>query len=562
MGRCRMYECQRGQIVERFPDQYLTLFPISIETMPMLHYFPRGKFLQLSTVGCNFRCSGCISEVLVEEAGQLWGALMTKTPEEVVNAALGQNCLGIVFCVNEPTVSLPTFQRVARKAKEAGLLVGCSTNGYFTESALNGLLPMLDFVNIGLKGASQQRYKACGASSPEPVLRNIQTLYQKGVHIEVAAIYMKGFEEEIKTLATTIAGISPDIPFQVMRFVPFGDADMASEPAIKASEHLCDQLKNDLRYVYLFNSPGTEYLSTKCPSCSNTVFTREFFGPMGARLRHHTPHGTCGCGEKPIFRGDISKVPFEEEGFFGGYRMTRAFEMIHAVLVCLGVSDPVLLSKLWLKIVRMQYLKTFHEIIQLPERYREIISFLAYETGTEAKGNELSAYIEEKMTQISAKLNGAKRPKVYYSMGYPLFALNSERFETNLVELAGGTCLNKTLSRKGKPGITISPEEFMNFNPDFIFISGFLTCPVSDFHDYCRDKDLMVNAVTNSAVHGLPPSWDFGSPRWILGLMFIANVLHPDLFAFDLKAEANQFYHRFYGKSFSETSLNRSFYRA
>lgn len=66
-GACRMYECHQGKIVERFPDQYLTIFPISIETMPMLHFFPRGKFLQLSTVGCNFHCTGCISEVIVLE---------------------------------------------------------------------------------------------------------------------------------------------------------------------------------------------------------------------------------------------------------------------------------------------------------------------------------------------------------------------------------------------------------------------------------------------------------------------------------------------------------------
>lgn len=50
--------------------------------------------------------------------------------------------------------------RVPKRPNSIGLSVlkllgvGCSTNGYVTQSALVELIPFLDFVNVGLKGSS------------------------------------------------------------------------------------------------------------------------------------------------------------------------------------------------------------------------------------------------------------------------------------------------------------------------------------------------------------------------------------------------------------------------
>jgi pyruvate formate lyase activating enzyme len=44
-GVCCCYTNTSEEIVERFPGTYLVEYPISIETMPLLHFFPQGKFL-------------------------------------------------------------------------------------------------------------------------------------------------------------------------------------------------------------------------------------------------------------------------------------------------------------------------------------------------------------------------------------------------------------------------------------------------------------------------------------------------------------------------------------
>lgn len=561
-GRCRMYVNRDGEIVERFPESYLTMLPITIETMPMVHFTPKNKFLQVSTVGCNFTCPGCISETLTVHADAVAGALTTASPEEVVRRAQAEDCTGIVFCLNDPTASYFTFLALAREAKAAGLRVGCSTNGYFTEHALATLIPSLDFVNIGLKGSSDERYRECGAKSADPVFRNIRTLHESGVHVEVSAMFIHGADEEILNAARRVAEISPDIPLQVMRFVPFGEAAPGLEPTIRESERVTERLRTFLRYVYLFNSPGTGYLNTVCPVCGTTVLEREFYGPMGCRTSAALEGGRCPCGWQAPIQGDICVEQYTEYGMLGGYRTTRAIEMAHAILVTLGIRDDKELGAVLGDIVREDFIRGMHDRIHQVDSWLGLIADLAARAGREEEGRELVSFLRERIDRIAAGSAFAEtRPRVYYSMGYPLFALNAERFESNLVEAAGGTCVNKRLSRKGKPGVNITVEELNELNPEHMFISGFLSSPASDYLHYCTEHAVETDAVGAGRVYNVPAGWDFGSPRWILGFMFLANTIHPEIFSFDLEDEQREFYRRFYGITGDKFVANRDFSR-
>ncbi|MBN1545313.1 MAG: radical SAM protein [Syntrophaceae bacterium] len=188
VSRCGVYLMQGGEIIERYPNRYLIISPITIETMPMLHFQPRGKFLQISTIGCNLDCPGCISTVIVKEMGDGPSWLQKREPDDIIREAKKQDCLGISFLMNDPLASWPTFVNVAKKAKENKMLVGCSSNAFFTESSLNQVLPYLDFMNVGIKGFSDQAYQRCGARAANPVWRNVAELYRAGVHVEISCM--------------------------------------------------------------------------------------------------------------------------------------------------------------------------------------------------------------------------------------------------------------------------------------------------------------------------------------------------------------------------------------
>lgn len=560
-GKCRCYTSDSGTIVERFPGTYLVEFPIRIETMPLLHFYPQGKFLQVSTIGCNFSCPGCVSEILTRMTEELSPAMIRRSPGEIVARARSLGCAGILFFLNEPAVAYPTFRAVAEEASGQGLLVGFSSNGYFTPGTLAGLLPYIDCAAIGIKGSSDRAYRSCGVPSAAPAFSTIRTLVRHRVHVEVSLVHMHGNEQEVLEVAEKISSISPEIPLQVMRFIAFGTAELGQEPSIRESEALCEQLRRKAPFVYLFNSPGSGYLDTRCPVCGSTIVSREMFGPMGAQVTGSRPKWVCRCGYHLPITGTVSPNPFFEPGMMGGYRPTRALEYIGGILSCLGIADEESRVRVWVEFLQKRQINEMHRMIQTVEGYYETIAHLARLTGRDQEGHELTRFLEDSVAEITTLVDGSKKPRVYYTMGLPGFALNEERFENRMVELAGGDPTNRDLPREGKPGITISPEEIVRMNPDVVMVSGLFSTPVEEVYAYCEEHGVDIPAVRDRRVFAMHPSWDFGNPRWILGLMLLANVLHPDLCSFDLPAEADRFYRKFYRVPYTDTRTNRSFFR-
>ncbi len=565
-GVCGRYELKDNEITEKYPDLYLVACPISIETMPMLHFHPRAKFFQITTTGCNFNCPGCISTLLVREMSPESSALRHLTPAQIIENAIETGCEGIVFLMNDPIVAFPGFLKTAELAHSQGLTVGCSSNTYFTPEALNRLLPFLDFINIGMKGFSDEAYRACGAKGIAPVLRNMKTLYEAGIHIEVSCMLSKENLPEILNLAYYIAEISRGIPLQVMRFLPFEAADISMEPSILEAEAFCKKARQVLNYVYLFNTPGSPSLNTHCPKCNEPVLYRDFYGPMGAKIKNHhyqSIHAnTCpSCSQHLEIIGPLSPTAYKEGDFEGGYPLTRAMEIVEAMLISMGVSSKSIVISAWEEILQNGGLNKLHINIQHPRKYIEMVRHFGRKAGAHSRSERLALYLEDRLDVIEDIAGNAPiKPRTYYSMATPLFYINGGRLENQLVETAGGYSVNRDIPPGGRPGATIPAQDLNRLNPEIIFISAFISNSVEDFHAECLRLGIDAAAVQNKKIYKHPaPGWDFGSPRWILGLMFIASVLHPDKCKFDVMEEARTFYEDFYGLPFEPQGVNLSF---
>jgi pyruvate-formate lyase-activating enzyme len=542
-----MYENKNGQIVERFKNAYLFINPISIETQPMLHFFPNHKFLQLGSVGCNFNCEGCVSNVFVKHSDVFNDAFKVLKAEEIIQKALKENCKGIVFAINEPTMQYFSLLELAKKSKKSNLLFGISTNLYYTKEALLELIKYLDFVNVGLKGYTQDTYKRfCKVPTPEPVFRNIVYLFKNNVYFEVSIPHIQGNNTELISVAKFLSKLSRQIPMQLMRFIPFGSASGELEPSIDESETLIEELREYLDYVYLFNSPGTKYLHTTLDKFS---IKRSFYGPMGAHIISAT-------GKPTHIVGNICKKDFEEDGFFGGYRLTRAIEMVIGILNALGVKDKKTITFVIGTILKdKNFLTFFHETQDTKnsnlENYFDIVNLLAKIANTDPSKlinfySEILEEVKQKRKKIQKKL------KSYYVMGTPIFALNTHRFENKLASFVGLETIK--LTKEGKPGINISHKELIAYNPDIVFISGFISCKEEDFYEYCQKNNIHLNAIKTKKVFRLPFGWDFGTVEWVFGLMFIANAAYPDIYNFDIENKYYLFDNR------NHTQTNKSFY--
>ena len=537
-GRCNMYQHEQGKIIERYPDRYLNIYPVTSESIPLLHFYPNSRFLLISTIGCNFACEGCISEFQTSDTSNISSTLVTHTPTGIVEIAREGGCIGIAFCLNEPTVSFPTFIRVAQAAKDAGLLVGCSSNGYMTKEAVNMLIPLLDHINIGLKGYSDARYQECKVPTSSPVFRNIQAFHDAGVAVEISIMYLNGREDEVIQAAERVQSVSPDIPLQVMRFMATDRERLGYlEPDREQGEELCIELKKLLHHVYLFNTAATSMLDSVCPVCGAVIIHRVFFGPMAARVLSSTADGICACGYRLPFTGEITPVKGGESEILGGYRSIMGVRFIAEILGILGITDKEDIDRYCTTAISSGYLHSIQQQESTPEAYCRMVEYLAHLSGREDEGTRFIQYIRSVIQEIKDRATGANKPRVINVLSHPLSPLYAEKFENTLVEIAEGRSLNREINYNEKEHAEYSSKSFTSLDPEIILISAHFQTPVHEFIDTCRKVGITAQALENNQVYSLTKRYVPTSPFWIIGLMEIAIIIHPDLFDYSLTEE-------------------------
>ncbi len=267
-----------------------------IEKKPFYHFLPGSLAYSIATVGCNFRCLHCqnadISQ-LPRETGQIPGEFVP--PVEVVSAAQSLGCQSIAYTYSEPTMFFEYAFDVAVMARASGLRNVFVSNGYIGEEAAQKIIPVLDGINIDLKGDDQFYRKVCGAKL-EPVEHNIEKFWNAGVWVEVTTLVIPGYndsEQVLQDLAKFLAGVSQDMPWHVSAFYPRHRLLDAPPTGIESLRRAV-KIGRDagLKYVYAGNIPG-ESENTICANCGEVLIER-----MGYRvIKNSVINGHCGkCG--------------------------------------------------------------------------------------------------------------------------------------------------------------------------------------------------------------------------------------------------------------------------
>ncbi len=164
------------------------------------------------------------------------------------------------------------------------------------------------------------------------------------------------------------------------------------------------------------------------------------------------------------------------------------------------------------------------------------------------------------ITNRTSKLKESEKPRVLlieYSMKDKAFkAPGREFFQNRLIEMAGGESVSKDL-----PGgwNVVNVEQVAKWNPDVIIVVSYSlkNPPTKVKAEILNDPAWQtIKAVKEGKVYAMPndgESWDYPAPKWILGLYWLAKVLHPELFSdVDVKAKANEFYREFYGVAIAD----------
>lgn len=302
-GRCRMYYADGLTVKERFPGMWSTYEVSRIESIPFYHVYPGSRCLTTGTSSCNFDCKYCSNAFIAkQDPAEMQHKMYRFTAQKLVDMAVKLGCTCIVFNVNEPTVSLPSLQELAREAAIAGIRMGCLTNGYSTPEATELLASVFSFFNISLKGLADEYNRDCiGIPSVEPILRTIRRLAGTH-HIEVTTPVVQGANDhELDEIARFISDIDPEIPWHVLRLLPEDEMKDAVYPNIEQINVALHGARKRLPYIYFHNFVGSEWVNTLCPGCDTPVIERFSLGCGGDRLQQYL----CANGKCPVCSRNI-----------------------------------------------------------------------------------------------------------------------------------------------------------------------------------------------------------------------------------------------------------------
>lgn len=306
-GVCQARINRDGKLVTLAYNNPVSMAMDPIEKKPFFNAWPGEKVFSLAVAGCNMRCLFCqnwqISQIQPDEAVTR-GIAQIVTVEEVVKLAQAQNSRFIVYTYTEPTIFYEYMYDIAKLAKAKGLRNAMHSCGYITEKPLQELLPLMDCVNIDLKGFNPDFYRKMGFGADlQAVLATLKTIHDAGVWLEITNLVIPGANdkpEDIRAMCKWIVeNLGPDVPLHFSRFHPaFRLRNLPPTPVATMETAAAIGRECGLRYVYIGNVPGAAEESTRCPNpkCGKVVL-----GRTGYKLtEQHVAKGTCAFCGTPI----------------------------------------------------------------------------------------------------------------------------------------------------------------------------------------------------------------------------------------------------------------------
>lgn len=252
-GFCNARSNRGGVIKDDNYGQITSIALDPIEKKPLKRFHPGSRVLSVGSYGCNLRCSFCQNHDISMADGK--GAdVGYMTPEELINKAeelTKYGNIGIAYTYNEPLIGYEFVRDCSGMAVEKGLKNVIVTNGYINEEPLKDLLPLIDAVNIDLKGFTESFYKKIGGRL-EPVKKTI-ALASHSCHVEVTTLIVPGENdspEEMQSLSAWLAGVDENIPLHVTRFFPRYKMTDRDATDVDLVYSLADIAREKLKYVY------------------------------------------------------------------------------------------------------------------------------------------------------------------------------------------------------------------------------------------------------------------------------------------------------------------------
>jgi len=229
-------------------------------------------------------------------------------PEQIPILAAENDCEGVGFSYNEPTIFVEYVIDAAREAHRKGKYAVFVTNGYGTPESVRTIKGYVDAVVVDYKGSGEELFqrRQTMTVSAEPIKETLLELKAQKIHTELTDLIIPQVGEDLgeaKRLCDWLYdNLGPDVPIQFTRFHPdYKMLEIPSTPYELLLKHHEIAVKAGLNYAYIGNVPGSPQEHTYCPGCHEVVIERHGFMITGWNLDAN--YRCRGCGHKIPIEG-------------------------------------------------------------------------------------------------------------------------------------------------------------------------------------------------------------------------------------------------------------------
>ena len=178
----------------------------------------------------------------------------------------------------------------------------------------------------------------------------------------------------------------------------------------------------------------------------------------------------------------------------------------------------------------------------------EMIEIIAKATNSQDRAEMLFAFTAAREEMLAEKLENAEKPRVYLAGNSAMLSTaGNAMYQHSMIEAAGGANVAGEIA--DTYWVNVDYEQLLAWDPAYIILASdaSYTC-----EDVLKDPNLAnCRAVKEGKVYQMPnaaEAWDSPVPSGVLGSVWLASVLHPELIsAAEAQDTITKFYEQFYG---------------
>ena len=212
----------------------------------------------------------------------------------------------------------------------------------------------------------------------------------------------------------------------------------------------------------------------------------------------------------------------------------------------------------WLETVEQLDLSVFLFDAETPERLKEAMRLTGQLFGPHpsAQAEVWVAYYDSvfnKVREATASLDETDRPKVLFTGTEPTRIASGEMYQTDIIQAAGGVSVSVDLTGYWND---VNLEQILIWDPDVIIVPPYGGANVSAITE--SPEWQILEAVQAGRVYQMPKlvvPWDTPAPDSVLGIVWLAQRLNPELADLTCEKEAEYFYNTFYDYPITEDEI-------